>query len=256
MLHELSDRLAEPWRVYHGADHVRASLAEFDRVEYQARLPNALQWAIWFHDAIYDPRRHDNEERSAEWACRVAAEAGLPKDFQDGVKSMILATKHDAPPANHDDELMVDIDLAILGQPAAKFDGYDAAIRQEYAHVPEAEYRAGRAKVLKSFLTRPHIYFTAPFRGRYEGMARANLERARASRSTRRAAARTAAASRCGSRVAALGIDHPRHPSFLIISFVFSYASVTHSTMRCGCGLYSSSMLTVLLKPVARIASR
>ena len=178
VLHELSDRLAEPWRVYHGADHVRASLAEFDRVEYQARLPNALQWAIWFHDAIYDPRRHDNEERSAEWACRVAAEAGLPKDFQDGVKSMILATKHDAPPANHDDELMVDIDLAILGQPAAKFDGYDAAIRQEYAHVPEAEYRAGRAKVLKSFLTRPHIYFTAPFRGRYEGMARANLERA------------------------------------------------------------------------------
>ncbi len=178
VLHELSDRLAEPWRAYHNADHLRACLAEFDRVEYQAKQPNALQWSIWFHDAIYDPRARDNEERSAAWACQVAAEAGLPADFQSAVKEMILATKHLGPPANHDDELMVDIDLAILGQPAAKFDAYDAAIRLEYAHVPEEEYRAGRAKVLRSFLTRPHIYFTAPFRGRYEGMARANLARA------------------------------------------------------------------------------
>lgn len=88
---------------------------------------------------------------------------------------MILATRsHQADGC--DAELMLDIDLGILGQPPAVFDLYDEAIRKEYAWVPESRYLAGRAAVLQSFLDRPSIYSTRTFRDAYEEQARRNLE--------------------------------------------------------------------------------
>ena len=89
---------------------------------------------------------------------------------------LILATKHNRP-VSGDAALLVDIDLAILGKPADEFDRYDAAIRQEYAWVSEEAYRAGRSKVLQSFLDRTTIYQTEFFRNLYEAQARTNLQR-------------------------------------------------------------------------------
>jgi predicted metal-dependent HD superfamily phosphohydrolase len=51
---------------------------------------------------------------------------------------------------------------------------YAHAIRQEYAWVPEADFRTGRRRVLESFLQRERFYFTAGMRDR-EPAARQNL---------------------------------------------------------------------------------
>lgn len=134
--------------------------------------------ALWCHDAVYDPRAHDNEEKSAALALAAAAGLGLASDLGARVAALVLATRHDATPATAPAQLMADLDLAILGADAAAFAAYDAAIRAEYACVADAAFRAGRAAVLRAFLARPAIYATAWGRQRWEASARANLTRA------------------------------------------------------------------------------
>jgi predicted metal-dependent HD superfamily phosphohydrolase len=93
------------------------------------------------------------------------------------VEELILATKHVAPPATPDAQFLVDIDLSILGQRPSAFDEFERAIREEYRHVDEPSFRAGRSEILRRFLDRPFIYFTHVFRRRYEQQARSNLNR-------------------------------------------------------------------------------
>jgi predicted metal-dependent HD superfamily phosphohydrolase len=88
---------------------------------------------------------------------------------------MILATKHSGAPATGDAAIVSDVDLSILGKPADEFEAYERAIRREYEHVPAETYRAGRAAVLRQFLSRPRIYNTDHFAARYEMAARQNL---------------------------------------------------------------------------------
>lgn len=166
-----------PPRAYHNWDHVLACVAELDRVRSLCVDAVAVEVAIWFHDCVYDPRRADNEERSSETAGLWLREARLQRARVLSIQEMILATKHAAVPDSADGRLMVDIDLAILGQPAPVFDAYERAIRQEYAFVAETAFRAGRASILATFLARPSIYATSAFRQRYEDAARANLTR-------------------------------------------------------------------------------
>jgi predicted metal-dependent HD superfamily phosphohydrolase len=157
--------------------HVRDCLRHLDGARHLARRPAEIELALWFHDAVYDTHRLDNEELSARWARRHALEQNLPTDVAARVRYLILATKHDAPPPNVDAMLLVDIDLAILGQPASTFDLYEAQIRQEYAWVPDLDFREGRAKILAGFLQRGSIYQTDHFCDRYERQSRLNLER-------------------------------------------------------------------------------
>ena len=174
---ELASSYSEPHRRYHIVAHIEKCLDELARVWDYAIHLNEVRWALLFHDAIYDPRRQDNEARSADWACRVMGELERPDDEKARVRAMILATAHAAEPRMPDEALVLDIDLSILGADEAAFDDYDRAIRIEYSWVPEAEYRPARARLLESFLRRTRIYHTAPFRGR-EPQARANIERA------------------------------------------------------------------------------
>jgi predicted metal-dependent HD superfamily phosphohydrolase len=166
---------SEPQRAYHTLDHLAFCFAHYDRVAAQTAQPAAVELAIWFHDAIYDPRRQDNEERSADWALRSLTAAGATVLLGQQVQELILWTKHTATPPAGDAALLVDIDLAILGQLPAVFDQYDQRIRQEYGWVPETDYRRGRAGVLRGFLLRERIYQTAPFFRWYEAQARRNL---------------------------------------------------------------------------------
>ena len=62
---ELLDRWQEPHRHYHTIDHLAAVLSIVDAQADEADDPQAVRLAAWFHDAVYDPRRTDNEELSA-----------------------------------------------------------------------------------------------------------------------------------------------------------------------------------------------
>lgn len=170
----LSVAYSEPGRYYHSARHIDACLSQLGTVRHFAHRPAEIEIAIWFHDAVYDTRRSDNEVRSAAWAREYLVASGAGPDTVQRIEDMILATRtHEA--SAPDAALMLDIDLGILGASHEAFADYDAAIREEYAWVTEEDYRSGRAEVLRGFLRRPHIYHTAHFRQRYESAARHNL---------------------------------------------------------------------------------
>ncbi len=163
-------------RAYHNLSHIEACLEEVGMVRGKLADPLAVEFALWFHDAVYDTRRQDNEERSAEWAATVARNAGLGEEFSEKVRKLILVTKHFSATDN-DAQYLADIDLSILGQSAAQFDTYDAGIAAEYSWVPSAPYRNGRAGVLRHFAQRDHIFTTKTFQEIYEQRAKSNIER-------------------------------------------------------------------------------
>jgi predicted metal-dependent HD superfamily phosphohydrolase len=173
----LAARYAEPHRAYHTLVHIEHCLGEFEEARSLAREPSAVELALWFHDAVYDPSAMDNEEKSAAWAVEVARNAGLAEALGRRVAGMILESTHRALPADPDARIFADIDLAILGQPEGVFDEYERQVRREYAWVPEPLFRANRAAILRSFLQRPALYGTDFFRGKYQNAARSNLER-------------------------------------------------------------------------------
>jgi predicted metal-dependent HD superfamily phosphohydrolase len=173
----LSDRYEEPHRAYHTLSHIAHCLDELDSARGLAADAVAVEMALWYHDAVYDPRAKDNEQRSAGLAAQAAAVMGLSAGFGDRVAGLILVSTHRAPAEDPDPRLFADIDLSILGQPEAAFDEYERQVRLEYSWVPEPAFRAGRSAILRSFLQRPSIYGTGFFRGKYEAAARRNLSR-------------------------------------------------------------------------------
>lgn len=175
---ELQSAYSEPHRRYHTQAHIEQCLRQVNEVWYYPIRLNEVRWAILFHDAVYDPRRQDNEARSADWACKIMDELGRSEEEQARVRSMILATAHSGDPRTADEALLVDIDLSILGADEAVFDEYVRSIRAEYDWVPVEGFRQARAEVLDSFVNRERLYRTAIFRRRYETVARRNIQRA------------------------------------------------------------------------------
>jgi len=177
VLDELLVRYSEAHRAYHTTQHLGECFESFASAREGAEHPGEVGLALWFHDAIYDPRSSDNEARSADWAERVAAAAGASGERLARVRDLILATRHSARPDGGDAGLTVDIDLSILGASAERFDEYEAQVRREYAFVPEAAFGPARARILEGFVARERIYTTAFFRERLEARARLNLRR-------------------------------------------------------------------------------
>ncbi len=175
---DLARRYAEPERAYHTLTHIGAMLAVVDEFAGAAKDPLVLRLAVWFHDAVYDTRRTDNEEESARYAAQTLQTAALPLPTLAAVERLILATKtHEAAPDDGDAALLLDADLAVLGAAPDDYDHYAQAICHEYAWVAEDRYREGRRKVLNSFLERPRLYHTPVLYERLEKAARANLTR-------------------------------------------------------------------------------
>ncbi|WP_240738390.1 phosphohydrolase [Deinococcus fonticola] len=159
-------------RAYHNDGHVRNLLSVLARHDV---LTPTLALAVWGHDLVYDPARNDNEAQSAELFGAWLRQQGASENLCLSVRQLILATRHTSPPASRQEALLVDADLSILGAAPADFQAYEAGIRQEYAHVPEGKYRAGRRQVLEHFLKRDLIYTTPEFIA-LEKPARHNLQ--------------------------------------------------------------------------------
>ena len=174
----LSRAYGEPTRFYHNQTHIAACLEALMRYAHLAERIAEVEMAIWFHDAIYDATRSDNEAQSAKWAVIALTKLGLESASVRRIEQMIIATAtHAADALGNDAQLMLDIDLGILGARVDVFERYDADIRREYAWVPEVDYVTRRQLVLATFLEREAIYKTAPLHDALEAQARENLAR-------------------------------------------------------------------------------
>jgi predicted metal-dependent HD superfamily phosphohydrolase len=181
----LRDGLLEAWsgpsRRYHTLRHLHDCLALLEPVRDAARHPAEVEIALWFHDAIYDPRAADNEQRSADWAAKALSDAGVDAQATARVHALVMATRHAAEADGTDQELLADIDLAILGAGRERFDEYEVEVREEYAWVPGPVFRHKRKQILAGFLARPRLYSTPQFAERFEASARENLAHSLAS---------------------------------------------------------------------------
>lgn len=178
----LKQRYDEPQRHYHSWAHIEALLRHYETIEPSLYDPSAVLVALYWHDAIYDPKAADNEVQSAELMLKEAADL-LALERINFAATIIRATATHTVPSGlsvqdqHDLELFLDIDLSILAAPDAVFDQYEEDIRKEYAHVPLNLYRQGRGAVLTRFLERDRLYFSDVFFSKWEQTARKNLQK-------------------------------------------------------------------------------
>ncbi len=179
-MEELRDRLAEryrePHRRYHDLRHLQEVLQTVDDLADAADDVEAVRWAAWFHDAVYDVHRDDNEERSARLAEQDLAGSGLDHDMVSEVSRLVrLTATHQPEDGDANGAVLCDADLRILAADPWRHAEYVADVRAEYAHVPDAEFRAGRAAVLRALLSSGRLFRTERAYTRWEERARANL---------------------------------------------------------------------------------
>ena len=166
---------AQAHRQYHTCQHLSECLQRFEAVRTLAQEPAEIELALWFHDAVYELKRSDNEAQSAIWLKRELAAIQAPVELIERAVELVMATRHSGVPATRDQQLLVDIDLSILGAPVERFKEYEQQIRAEYAFVPNWIFRRKRRAILKAFVDRPQIYSTAYFQQAIEQQARENL---------------------------------------------------------------------------------
>ncbi|SFF91008.1 HD domain-containing protein [Pontibacter chinhatensis] len=173
---ELVQLYTSPGRHYHTLSHLQKLFQlTLEQLPHIAQ-PRAFQFAIFYHDAIYDPTRQDNEAQSAALASTRLPEIGVPAAEVELVSQLILATREHLPQPLPDANLLLDFDLAILGASWEQYQKYSQQIREEYRMYPDATNRLGRKQVLQHFLSREHIYHTPLMRGQLEQQARQNLK--------------------------------------------------------------------------------
>jgi predicted metal-dependent HD superfamily phosphohydrolase len=174
----LRGQYREKERCYHTLQHLNECLAALNAARSLASVPNAdaIELALWFHDLVYVPRADNNEEESARIAELCLIQAGASQLLITDVKRLILATKGHQQDNQEDSRWLIDIDLAIWGQPKGRFTEHERQIRKEYEWVTEDHYREKRVAILEAFLLRPRLYQTDFFYQRLESQARANMQ--------------------------------------------------------------------------------
>ena len=190
LFEELVERYSEPHRHYHTLEHIADCFEKLDaspaadgqlgEIERLAGQWQSFELALFYHDAIYDPKLNDNEQQSATLAIDRLSPYLKQADLIE-IDFLIQATAHFSGQSCRGFEpyqaLIVDIDLSILGSAPDRYDEYAAQIRREYQHVPDADYQAGRAAVLKTFLAKDPLYQLPWFQQRFQQLAQENLNR-------------------------------------------------------------------------------
>lgn len=175
----LLGRWREPQRSYHDVTHLSEMLAAIALLSFgasrSASLPNLV---AWYHDAVYDPARTDNEAASAALARHQLTQLGIDHETIDEGAALIEQTAdHVLPRPGTAAAIVHDADLWILASPPDRFDEYCAQVRREYAAVRDTAYAHGRSAILRTLLERPRLYADPPAGAGWEEQARANLRR-------------------------------------------------------------------------------
>ncbi|MCP4335683.1 MAG: hypothetical protein GY785_23795 [Gammaproteobacteria bacterium] len=167
----------ESHRHYHTLAHIELCLAMFERCESLTALPDALEIAIWMHDAILEPGRRDNEARSAELYLQLSADAH-GDEMRRLVSRLIMATLHDGNSLEDADSIyMVDIDLSGFALSWDEFLRDSQDLRAEVPHLSDADYQLNQTGFQRMLLARPRFFLSDFFFERYEQQARNNLAR-------------------------------------------------------------------------------
>ncbi len=180
----LQRRYAEPHRAYHAQSHIDAMLQAFHAEAGYLADPDAVELAIWYHDAIYDPAATDNEARSAA-LLRVEMSPLAAPALIEAAATMVEASASHTLPADlqaglrADTAAFLDLDMAILGAAPPDYDRYEQGIAAEYTPVHGADaFQRGRTVFLRAMLARDRLFLTERAHHRLDGAARANLQRA------------------------------------------------------------------------------
>ncbi len=175
---ELIRHYSEPHRTYHNLSHIMVLLRHAETHRHQINRMETVEFAIWFHDVIYDTHLKDNERRSAEWARRAMIAMQIDERHIPPVMECIVATeRHEiTAPRIVDLPLFLDMDLSILGTKEGIYKEYTEVIRAEYSWMPIEEYRIARGRFLQRLLERPTLYFTPAMADGHEHQARLNIE--------------------------------------------------------------------------------
>lgn len=178
-------RWSEPHRSYHDLSHLRGVLRAIEELTDELTAGSdaaaadvdvdAVLLAAWYHDAVY-AGQPDDEENSALLAESDLTALGAAPVFVAEVARLVrLTVEHDPAPQDRNGQVLSDADLAVLGLPADEYRHNTAKVRSEYGHVPDADFRAGRARVIEDLLAAPSLYRTERGRRLWEDAARANL---------------------------------------------------------------------------------
>lgn len=179
---DIAERYNEAHRAYHTLQHIHQLFSQFEQINHHLNEPHLIALALYYHDVIYDPRRSDNELKSAEYAIE-ALRCYLSEDQCQPIYALIMMTAtHQMDTLAYEDKIsdaayLLDMDLSILGAPWSEYDQYAQAVRQEYVHVAKENYRVGRIAVLEKLLAHSSLYLTAYYHKRLEKQARKNIKR-------------------------------------------------------------------------------
>ena len=174
----LTDLYNSEDRFYHNLSHIEALLKLSEEHRQLLESQKNIDFVIWYHDAIYDASKSNNEEESAQLAKKDLTKLGLDANIIENCYDLIIATKtHQLPKDldSFDSQFLLDIDLSILASERAKYIEYTQHIRKEYTIYPDSIYKEGRKKVLRHFLEMEHIYKTELFQNLWEFRAKENL---------------------------------------------------------------------------------
>lgn len=173
---DLLRRWSEPHRRYHDLRHLREVLDRVDLLQAHADRPHLVRLAAWWHDAVHDGRAGADERASARLAEASLTGLGVAASVAAEVARLVLVTTDHRPvgPKDRDAEVLCDADLGILAAEPERYAGYAADVRQEYAHVPDDDFRTGRSTVLRRLLEQPRLFRT-PTATAWEQQARANV---------------------------------------------------------------------------------
>lgn len=173
---EIAQHYSDPKRHYHSLQHLEDVLAQLAAVKDDIQNWNALLFALYYHDIVYNAERPDNEEKSAALAAKRMQQLSVPRDIIALCTAHIAATRSHVRSDDKDTNYFTDADLSILGKDREAYLSYCKNVRKEYAIYPELVYNAGRKKVLTRFLTMDRIFKTDFFYNKFEISAKQNLQ--------------------------------------------------------------------------------
>ncbi len=180
----LLDRWDQPGRHFHNLQHLAEVLGRVDELSQETHDPDLVRLAAWYHGAVFDAKEKatyankggEDETASALLAISDLMSLGVDEATALRVAHLVNALVRHAPdPQDFDCAVLCDADLAMLAAEPQRYKEYMRNVRDEYGHIPTADYIRARIAILTKLLSRRTLY-SSPLGAAWEEAARQNLD--------------------------------------------------------------------------------